>query len=227
MDPKRSRGFSQNFLESVAQQVSRLKKASEDSGADLTQDLIKTLNQLSEISKYNNSDSSFSSESEDLSKSLILPQPTNSRLSLSSIDSKKSFITSIKNKNSELQKACSQKILELRSTTKEFCNANSPATKQRSLGTEPTAELTKTGRARSYTCLAPVHSLMPESTFDDYLGQLSQIKKDISRAQLRIIQNNHEITKQNTENFKLRNELEKIIEEHATSKPDSCGCLVF
>ncbi|OMJ90511.1 hypothetical protein SteCoe_7100 [Stentor coeruleus] len=117
------RKSSDSFLNEVTERVNRLKQISEESGLDYTQELVKTLQRLSEISISNTSQINYSENSIDLNESNLILQPTNSLFDDSSMDSKVSLITSIKNKNDELQKACSQKLIELRTTTKEFAKS--------------------------------------------------------------------------------------------------------
>lgn len=218
---------SENFLENVSNRIQELKKASEESGLDLTEDLVKTLNQLSEIQRPRYSDDSNSDISLSLNTSFSLLQPTNSMLSISSMDSKKSLITSIKNKNHELQKTCSQKILELRSTTKEFCVISSTPQKQKSLAIELTTEKIEMRRPRANTTNPPVSSLTRSGSFNEILTQLNQLKSDLSHASTRIIESNFEITKQNAENEILRMELDQIILATSKRHQPNCGCGVF
>jgi glycyl-tRNA synthetase beta subunit len=117
------RKSSDSFLNEVTERVNRLKQISEESSLDYTQELVKTLQRLSDISASNTSEINYSEDSADLNESNLILQPTNSLFDDSSMDSKVSLITSIKNKNDELQKACSKKLMELRTTTKEFAKS--------------------------------------------------------------------------------------------------------
>ena len=230
------RKSSQTFLTEVATRVMNLKRASEETGIDVTDDLIKALGQLSEITKTENSEYVYSDTSEDQEESLPFRQPTNSVLSICSANSQVSLITSIKNKNNELEKSCTKKILELRNTTKEFCTKNRSSSKKSSIEIEENTpnniekfETIEIVRQRSKTANSQVSigSLVPECTLETILEQLSTLKSDLSEATQRIAESNKEILKQNDENSHLKEQIDSILNEHPKPLGISCGCIII
>lgn len=248
-----NRKASDGFLNEVTERVMKLKQISEESGLDCTQELVRTLGMLSEISKSNTSVLDLSDDSLDLNDSNLILQPTNSLLEDFSIDSQASLITSIRNKNDELQKTCSQKLLELRSTTKEFTKSRqglrgeSPDERIRSnsqfndlylkekldsrkesiVNDEMTTQKVIVNRSRSNT-QEQTRTYMRESALDNILGELSQLKNDLSNASSKLIESNNQILKQHNESIEIKNQLETLIENHSkTTSTPSCGCKVF
>lgn len=248
------RKSSDSFLNEITERVNRLKEISEESGLDYTQELVKTLRRLSEISVSNTSQINYSEESIDLNESNLILQPTNSLFDDSSMDSKVSLITSIKNKNNELQKACSQKLMELRTTTKEFAKSkqgirfDSPDRKVSSsmqtrdlsrkemtcsrkgsiANDEMLTQKLEIPRQRSNTQDLSHKSFICDAALDNILGELTQLKSQLTVASTKIIQNNEEIIKQGHESTSLKTQLETLIEKHANSNSgNSCGCKLF
>ena len=212
------RRSSKNFLAEVTDRVLKLQQASYESGLDMTDDLIKTLNQLSEISQ----ESPLSDLSEDYSRideSVEIQQPENSIISFT--DNESSLITSIRKKNKELQKDCSNKINELRTTTKEFCSTN--FSKKTSMITEElTAEPTNDVRNRSKT-LPDYHEKPLHLIYDE----LSKIKCDLALANRKIVESQNEILKQKTENFELKDQIHSLVEASNESNARKiCECII-
>ncbi|OMJ86241.1 hypothetical protein SteCoe_12306 [Stentor coeruleus] len=245
---------SDSFLNEVTERINRLKEISEESGLDYTQELVKTLRRLSDISVSNTSQIKYSEDSIDINESNLILQPTNSLFDDSSMDSKVSLITSIKNKNDELQKTCSQKLMELRATTKEFAKSrqgirfDSPDRKvsssmqirdfskkegiysrKESIGNdEMLTQKVDIHRRRSNTQDLSHKSFICDAALNNILGELTQLKSQLTVASTKIIQNNEEIIKQRHESTTLKTQLETLIEKHAKSNSgNSCGCKLF
>ncbi|OMJ91809.1 hypothetical protein SteCoe_5596 [Stentor coeruleus] len=242
-----------SFLNEVTERVMKLKQISEESGLDCTQELVRTLGMLSEISKSNTSVLDLSDDSLDLNDSNLILQPMNSLLEDFSIDSQASLITSIRNKNNELQKTCSQKLLELRCTTKEFtksrqglCGENPEervgsssqfnniylkekvdSRKESIVNDEMTTQKVIVNRSR-YNTQEQSRTYIRESALDNILGELSQLKNDLSNASNKLVESNNEIIKQHNESIEIKTQLETLIENHSkTASAPSCGCKVF
>jgi hypothetical protein len=210
------RRSSKTFLAEVTDRVVKLQQASHESGLDMTDDLMKTLNQLSEISRG----SSFSEDSEDYSKideSVSIQQPENSMISLNDT----SLITSIKKKNQELKKDCSEKINELRTTTREFCSVNF-SKKTSLIAEEATAEKTNEVRNRAKTL--PDY---PEKPMHLIYNELNKIKCDLALANRKIVESQNEILKQKNENFELKDQIHSLVEASNESNARKiCECII-
>ncbi|OMJ91114.1 hypothetical protein SteCoe_6376 [Stentor coeruleus] len=248
-----NRKASDSFLNEVTERVMKLKQISEESGLDCTQELVRTLGMLSEISKSSTSVLDLSDDSLDLNVSNLILQPTNSILEDFSIDSQTSLITSIRNKNNELQKTCSQKLLELRSTAKEFTKSRqglhweSPyervisnsqindfylkekvdSRKESVANEEMMTQKVIINRSRSNT-QEQSRNCICESALDNILGELSQLKNDLSNASNKLLESNNQILKQHNESIEIKAQLEILIENHSkTTSTPSCGCKIF
>lgn len=205
----------------VTDRILKLQQATHETGLDLTSDLVKTLNQISEGSR-NSPVSEFSSEFLSLDESGDILQPTNSFLSVSQSDP--NLISNIKKANSELRKHCSEKLIELRCTTKEFCSKNQNMSKKNSLiNEETTAEKTVEGRARAKTL--PDY---PEKPLALIYNELSKIKSDLAVANKKLTESQTEIIRQKSENNELKDKINSFIEfNHKTSPRPMCECLLF
>lgn len=212
---------SKNFIAEVTDRVLKLQRATNETGLDLTSDLIKTLNQLSEVSR-DSPVSDFSSEFLSIDESGEILQPTNSLLSISQSDP--DLISNIKKTNSELRKHCSEKLIELRCTTKEFCSKNQNLSKKDSLIIEETtAEKTIEGRVRAKTL--PDY---PEKPLELIYNELSKIKSDLELANKKLIESQTEIIRQKSENYELKDKINSFLESNqkSTLRP-MCECRLF
>ncbi|OMJ82517.1 hypothetical protein SteCoe_16806 [Stentor coeruleus] len=248
-----NRKESNSFLNEITEKVMELKQISEESELDYTQELVRTLGRLSEISNSYSSELRYSEDSHDLSDSNLILQPTNSLLGDSSIDSQTSLITSIKNKNTELQKACSQKLSELRTTTKEFtrsrlgvCNESpeekycpnsqskdsyskdkSCSRKEYIVNDEITTAKADINRTGSSTQEMTRYCIR-ETTLDNILGELSQLKNDLTDASSKLVESNDQMLKQHDDSLAIKMQLEILIESHSKFiSGSSCRCIVF
>jgi hypothetical protein len=218
------KSFSEEFLNQVSDRIMKIKKATEETGIDITQDLVKTLGELSEISKLNASNISSGSPSEEELEGLPYPQPTNSLLSILSSDSGTSFITSIKNKNEELQKTCCEKIYELRNTTKEFCTANKPFKYN---STRRTTVTDITGPRKEDKTTPELHQTgVSDFELENILEELSILKTEVSEASARVAESNNEIAKQAQQNLLLKQQLQQLLNQTSKTSP-SCGCRII
>ena len=212
------RKSSKNFLAEVTDRVLKLQQASHESGLNLTDDLVKTLNQLSEVSQ----ESPLSDLSEDYSRideSVEIQQPENSIILLN--DNEPSLITSIRKMNKELQRDCSDKINELRTTTKELCSTKF-SQKTSMITEELTAEPTNDVRNRSRTL--PDYR---EKPLDLIIDELSKIKCDLALANRKIVESQNEILKQKTENFELKDQIHSLMEaSNETNARKICECII-
>ena len=184
----------------------------------MTDDLVKTLNQLSEVSQ----ESPLSDLSEDYSRideSVEIQQPENSIILLN--DNEPSLITSIRKMNKELQRDCSDKINELRTTTKELCSTKF-SQKTSMITEELTAEPTNDVRNRSRTL--PDYR---EKPLDLIIDELSKIKCDLALANRKIVESQNEILKQKTENFELKDQIHSLMEaSNETNARKICECII-
>ena len=221
---------SHSFISEVTERILSLKRVSDETGINITDDLIKALGQLSEI---NNSEDALSDTSEDISESILIQQPTNSILSISSINSQMSLITTIKNKNNELEKSCTKKLSELRSTTSEFCTKNQILSKKNSIEAEEIKpkilEKTETKRNMSKTVYTQGSSTsnISDYTLENILEQLTSLKSELTQASYRIYESNKEIIKQKDENEHLKAQIETMIIEYPKTQGISCGCRII
>lgn len=177
-----------------------------------TYELIENLENFSNIAASPSFDYSLSSE---IQESFLILQPTNSILSV--IPDSEQLVSVIKLKNSELQQNCTEKLNELRNTTKEFCAANSGYTGKKTLTEDSTDERFE-AKSKNFNNLA----------LEKIICDLASIKGDLSKVSERLENTQRELTSENDEHLNLISKMRRIAEEKEMRKNMQvvCNCIL-
>jgi hypothetical protein len=205
----------------MTDRIQKLQQICLETGASLSNDLPTTKNDNSCESPNSPSfNLSQSSSSEDLEKPV---QVTNSIISGLSSNSQISLVSNIKRKNLELKQSCKEKLQELHSTTKEFLSRNRSSSKI-SLPDEETPEHKSLEiknsqdmkRSKSDPCLSNV------------LSELSQLRKQLDQANIKITESRTEMERQSEESRILKSQLSRIISSNTRQeKLQMCECKII
>jgi hypothetical protein len=126
-------------------------------------------------------------------------------------------VSNIKQKNLELQQHCSEKLNELRNTTKEFCVAKNITTYQRSVMGDSTDEKSER-KNKNFV----------NNDLEKIINDLASLRGELSKVSQRLDSNQRDMTTENDEHMILVNKMKRFAEEKEMKKNMQmvCNCIV-
>lgn len=229
----------EDVIQDLSSKVNLLRTADENARSTILNDLVNSINNLSENSKNHGippphdefsmcSNSFLSNNNSESSEDLEINQYEN--------------LTQIKNCNAELKDAVRQSIGIFQSVSKEFLNNSSHSNRTSIIVNEldnlrrNLAEAIEEGRMSRSSFTSFIEEKSEAKELQEVYEHINKLQSDIRNAGQKLIESEVEIDKTDREHLQLKDELIKlegylgqvmIIEDNNEEKKVACGCEVI